>query len=70
MAGLNWRNYSSACFRSQLPGIAAWATMVFGEHAPHSNTLLRWARDGRIKPQARKIGRKWWMAPTAEYRED
>ncbi|NML61792.1 hypothetical protein HHL21_12015 [Massilia sp. RP-1-19] len=54
----------------RLVPIAVWAAMVFGEHAPHSNTLLRWIHDGRIQPQARKIGRKWWVAPTAEYRED
>lgn len=44
-----------------------WAEQVFGEHAPHYNTLLRWVHDGRIQPQARKIGRKWWVAPSAEY---
>jgi hypothetical protein len=30
----------------RLVPIAAWASMVFGEHAPHSNTLLRWCVTG------------------------
>lgn len=47
-----------------------WAEQVFGDHSPHYNTLLRWAHDGRIQPQARKIGRKWWVVPHAEYVAD
>jgi hypothetical protein len=47
--------------------VSAWATLVFGEHAPHKNTLLRWVRDGRIQPQPKKIGRIWWTTPAAEY---
>lgn len=39
--------------------LAIWATTVFGEHAPHKNTLLRWVHDGRIQPQPKKIGRTW-----------
>ena len=61
---------------SHTPGIAryvpltVWAEQVFGEHAPHYNTLLRWAHEGRIQPQAKKIGRKWWVVPSAEYVSD
>ncbi len=47
-----------------------WGKSVFGDHAPHSNTLIRWCRDGRIQPQPRKIGRKWWVVPAAEYVSD
>lgn len=47
-----------------------WAAAVFGERAPHQNTLLRWIHDGRIQPSARKIGRRWWVVPGAEYVED
>jgi hypothetical protein len=54
----------------RLVPLAVWAAMVFGEHAPHSNTLLRWAHEGRIQPQARKIARIWWVTPNAEYVED
>lgn len=54
----------------RLVPIGVWASMVFGEHAPHSNTLLRWVHDGRIQPRARKIARKWWVTPNAEYIAD
>ena len=47
-----------------------WAAAVFGETAPHQNTLLRWVHEGRIQPAARKIGRRWWVTPTADYVED
>lgn len=46
------------------------AISLFGEHTPHANTLLRWVHDGRIQPQPKKIGRRWWVTPAAEYRED
>lgn len=51
----------------RLVPLAVWAAMVFGERAPHSNTLLRWAHDGRFQPPARKIARAWWVSPNAEY---
>lgn len=47
--------------------VAVWATMVFGVHAPHANTLNRWVHDGRIYPPAKKVGRKWFVTPAAEY---
>jgi predicted site-specific integrase-resolvase len=43
---------------------------MFGEHAPHANTLLRWVHEGRIQPPPKKIGRKWWVVPSAEYLAD
>jgi hypothetical protein len=51
----------------RLVPIAVWAELVFGEHAPHPSTLLRWVQDGQIQPRARKIARIWWVAPNAEY---
>jgi hypothetical protein len=54
----------------RLVPLAVWAGIVFGDHAPHKNTLLRWVHDGRIQPRARKIGRIWWVTPNAEYVED
>lgn len=54
----------------RLVPIAAWARIVFGEHAPHANTLLRWVREGRIQPQPRKVGRKWFVKPDAGYISD
>jgi hypothetical protein len=53
----------------RLVPLAVWAATMFGERAPHSNTLLRWVHDGRFQPRARKIGRTWWVAPNAEYVE-
>lgn len=47
--------------------LTIWAELLFGEHGPHYNTLLRWAHEGRIQPQAKKIGRKWFVVPNAEY---
>lgn len=44
-----------------------WATSLFGENVPHANTLLRWVHEGRIQPQPKKIGRRWWVKPSAEY---
>ncbi len=44
-----------------------WATLMFGNAAPHQNTLLRWVREGRIQPQPRKIGGRYWLTRGAEY---
>lgn len=51
----------------RLVPVTAWAATVFGEHAPHPNTLRRWVHDGRFYPPAKKIGRTWWVTPDAEY---
>lgn len=55
--------------RRLLP-LQVWAQTIFGEHAPHSNTLLRWVHEGRIYPPPKKIARKWWVSPAAEYVAD
>lgn len=47
--------------------LSVWAAQVSGDHCPHTNTLIRWVREGRIQPQPKKIGRKWFMVPHAEY---
>lgn len=44
-----------------------WAATMFGDYAPHPNTLNKWVHDGRISPPAKKIARIWWVAPDAEY---
>lgn len=54
----------------RLVPIRVWAATMFGEHAPHKNTLLRWAHEGLIQPQARKIAGIWWVTPDAEYMDD
>ncbi|WP_175427798.1 excisionase [Burkholderia gladioli] len=47
--------------------IAAWAKNTFGEHAPHANTLRRWAQLGKILPVPKLIGRGYFCNPDAEY---
>lgn len=49
--------------------LAEWAALMFSK-VPHTNTLLRWVREGRIQPQPKKIGRAWRVKPSAEYVED
>lgn len=46
-----------------------WAVIMFSK-VPHNNTLLRWANEGRIQPQPKKIGRVWRVKPNAEYKGD
>lgn len=50
--------------------LKVWADQVFGEHQPHYNTLLRWIREGRIQPPAKRIGRHYYVRPEADYWED
>ncbi|MFM0566934.1 excisionase [Paraburkholderia caledonica] len=45
----------------------AWAKLVFGEHAPHRNTLYNWRQGGWIVPAPIKIGRRYFVEPTAVY---
>lgn len=51
----------------QLVPLKVWANLLLGAHAPHYNTLLRWAHEGRIQPQPKKIGRRWFVSPNADY---
>lgn len=50
--------------------LEAWASSKFGEHAPTIGTLRRWARDGKIYPMPRKVGRDWMVSPSADYVRD
>lgn len=45
-----------------------WGRLLFGEHAPHMNTLRAWVHSGRIYPMPKKMGRRWFVRPDAEYR--
>lgn len=56
--------------QAQLVPITKWAEIVFGEFAPHINTLHRWIHTGRISPKPLKRANKWWVSPTAQYVED
>lgn len=44
-----------------------WATLRYGDDAPHDNTLRRWARDGFIYPMPRKQGRAYFVDESAIY---
>lgn len=47
--------------------LEVWAEQMFGEHAPHRNTLLNWRRNAKIWPLPIKVGRKYFVSPDAEY---
>jgi len=53
--------------RPKLIPLSAWAEEMFGEHAPHRNTLYNWRRGGWIVPAPIKIGRRYFVEPTAVY---
>lgn len=48
--------------------IQAWASSKY-EEPPSIFTLRRWARDGRIYPIPKKVGRDWLVTPDARYIE-
>jgi predicted site-specific integrase-resolvase len=54
----------------RLVPLAEWAKMVFGDFAPHQNTLRRWTREGRIHPLPKKVGHNFFVPPQAEYMGD
>lgn len=55
---------------SQSLTLATWAKIKFGDDSPHIVTLRRWVREGRIYPHPRKIGKTWFVVPSADYRGD
>ncbi len=48
--------------------LETWAKAEYGDKAQHINTLRRWAREGLILPLPTKVGKTWFVAPTAKYR--
>jgi hypothetical protein len=53
--------------KPKLIPLSVWAYDVFGEHAPHRNTLLNWVRNGKIVPFPVKVGRSYFVEPDARY---
>ncbi len=49
--------------------VMEWAKQTMGEHVPTIKTLREWCGVGKIQPQPKKIGRRWFVVPHAEYRE-
>lgn len=54
----------------QLVPIMEWARIVFGDYAPHRNTLHKWTHEGRIHPQPEIVGKNWFVSPKAKYQGD
>lgn len=50
--------------------LGTWAKLVFPAKTPHRNTLNRWTHEGRIHPQPEKVGKNWFVSPSAEYQGD
>ena len=50
--------------------VSEWAKQNFEVRIPHPNTLRRWIHEGRIYPEARKVGKNWFVPSNAEYRGD
>lgn len=46
--------------------LTAWAARQF-DPPPTDNTLRTWARSGRIVPAPLKIGRTYFVEPTAQH---
>lgn len=49
--------------------VSRWATMVYGEFAPTPYALRCWIQKGKIDPAPKKVRGKWFVLPTAQYRE-
>ncbi|HWW99642.1 excisionase [Collimonas sp.] len=58
----------STTIQPKLVPLKKWAEIMFGEFAPHPNTLHRWVHEGRISPRPQIVGKNWFVKPTAEYR--
>lgn len=43
-----------------------WAREKY-QPPPNKDTLRRWARDSKIFPPPEKVGRTYYVEPTAEY---
>ena len=53
---------------SKRVSLRTWADSQFGECAPKNDeTLRRWAREGKIIPRPRKIGREYAVRSDAQY---
>lgn len=51
----------------KLVPVSVWAVEVFGEHAPHPNTLRRWIQNAKIVPYPVLVGRRYFCSPDARY---
>jgi hypothetical protein len=56
--------------KKQLIPISEWAKICFPARTPVKNTLHKWIHQGRIYPQPEKVGKNWYVQPSAEYQGD
>jgi hypothetical protein len=52
---------------ARLIPLQQWAKLTYGDAAPCSNTLRKWARGDKIMPPAEKHGRGYFVTPDARY---
>lgn len=50
--------------------VSRWATLVYGDFAPTPYALRSWILKGKIDPAPEKIHGKWFVHPTARYKEN
>lgn len=48
--------------------VEEWRTLRY-KNPPRLSTVWKWIRDGKIVPHPVKHGRKYYLAPAAEYRD-
>jgi hypothetical protein len=52
---------------AKLVTLGVWARAIYGEKAPHINTLRRWANSGYIVPLPKKHGTTYFVREDAQY---
>lgn len=54
----------------ELMSIHVWAERAFRGAKPHENTVRRWARAGKLRPAAVRVGRAYFVYPCTVYTDD
>lgn len=49
--------------------VTRWAAMVYGDFAPTPYALRCWIQKGKIEPAPQKVQGKWFVDPSARYKE-
>lgn len=55
--------------RPRLIHVNLWATQTYGEFAPSPYALRMWIKRGKIQPPPQRLLGKWYVKPTAEYKD-
>ena len=59
---LLWKEYVMS---GEMVTLKLWATRL--TPSPHPNTLLNWAKDGKIIPAPIKLGRAYYVSKSAKH---